>query len=92
MLGHLRQYRRYPRAAESAGQHGIVTLAITLNRQGQVLAVERRQGSGYPLLDAEALATARRASPLPAPDPAVPGDPVRIEVPVAFALGEKLRS
>jgi protein TonB len=67
VLGHLRQYRRYPRAAESAAQQGIATLAITLDRQGRVLEVALRHGSGYALLDAEALATARRASPCPRP-------------------------
>lgn len=86
VLGHLRQYRRYPRAAESGGQEGTVTLAITLDRQGRVLAAERRHGSGYAMLDAEALATVRRASPLPPPDAAIPGDPLTIEVPIAFAL------
>lgn len=86
VLGHLRQYRRYPRAAESAAQQGIATLAITLDRQGRVLEVALRHGSGYALLDAEALATARRASPLPAPDAQVPGDPLRIEVPIDFSL------
>ncbi|WP_168356015.1 energy transducer TonB [Sphingomonas gei] len=86
LLGHLRKYRRYPRSAESSGQQGVATIAITLNRQGRVLNVQLRRGSGYPLLDTEAVATARRGSPLPAPDAAIPGDPVRVEVPVVFSL------
>lgn len=89
VLGHLRQYRRYPRAAESGGQQGVVLLAITLDRQGRVLSLALRRGSGYPLLDAEALATVRRATPLPPPDAAVPGDPVQVDVPVSFSLRER---
>jgi protein TonB len=54
-------------APPSAAQQGIATLAITLDRQGRVLEVALRHGSGYALLDAEALATARRASPCPRP-------------------------
>lgn len=88
VLGHLRKYRRYPRSAEGAGQQGVATISITLNRQGQVLNVQLRHGSGYPMLDTEAVATARRGSPLPAPDAAIPGDPVRVEVPVIFSLSE----
>lgn len=89
VLGHLRRFRRYPRPAESAGQQGVAIVAITLNRQGDVLSASLRRGSGYPLLDTEAVATARRASPLPAPDTAILGDPVRVEVPVAFSLNEQ---
>ncbi|USI73657.1 energy transducer TonB [Sphingomonas morindae] len=86
LLGRLQQFRRYPRAAESAGQQGVVTVAILVSREGSVLGVELRRPSGYPLLDMEALATVRRAAPLPPPDAAIRGDPVRVEVPVRFSL------
>jgi protein TonB len=86
LLGHLERYRRYPRQAEGARQQGIARLAITLRRSGEVTAVELVRGSGYPLLDMEARATVRRASPLPPPDAAVPGDSVTVEVPIDFKL------
>lgn len=86
LLGHLAKFRRYPRQAESARQQGTVLVDITLNRSGKLLKAAIRQGSGYPLLDAEALATVRRASPLPAPTDEVPGDPVTAEIPVQFSL------
>lgn len=86
LLGHLKRYRRYPRQAEAARQQGAARVAITLRRSGEVIAVELVRGSGYPLLDMEARTTVRRASPLPAVDDAVPGDPVTVEVPVDFAL------
>jgi protein TonB len=86
LLGHLKRFRRYPRQAESARQQGIARIAITLRRSGEVVAAELVHGSGYPALDMEARATVRRASPLPPPDDAIPGDPVTIEVPIDFAI------
>lgn len=86
LLGHLKTFRRYPRQAESARQQGIVLVGITVDRNGQLLKANIRQASGYPLLDAEALATVRRASPLPPPTAEIPGDPVIAEIPVQFSL------
>ncbi len=86
LLGHLKHFRRYPRQAEAARQQGIARVAITLRRSGDVVTAELVRGSGYPMLDMEARATVRRASPLPPPDDAIPGDPVTVEVPIDFAL------
>lgn len=86
LLGHLKHFRRYPRQAEAARQQGIARVAITLRRSGDVVTAELVRGSGYPLLNMEARATVRRASPLPPPDDAIPGDPVTVEVPIDFAL------
>ena len=84
LLGRLKIYRRYPRRAQSAGQEGVVHVAFTVDRRGAVLSARIARGSGYPLLDDEALATVRRASPLPPPPDEVSGDPVEVVVPVDF--------
>lgn len=84
LLGRLQAYRRYPRRAQSAGQEGVVLVAFTVDRRGAVLSVRIVRGAGYPLLDDEALATVRRASPVPPPPSDVPGDPVEVMVPVDF--------
>lgn len=86
LLGHLKTFRHYPRQAENARQQGIVLIGITVDRSGQLLKANIRQASGYPLLDAEALATVRRASPLPQPGTEIPGDPVIAEIPIQFSL------
>jgi len=86
LLGHLKRYRHYPRQAEAARQQGVARIAITLRRSGEVTAVELIHGSGFPLLDQEACATARRASPVPPVEDGIPGDPVTVEVPIDFAL------
>lgn len=84
LLGRLKAYRRYPRRAQSAGQEGVVLVAFTVDRRGAVLGVRIVRGSGYPLLDDAALATVRRASPVPPPPDDLPGDPVEVVVPVDF--------
>ncbi len=84
LLGRLKAYRRYPRRAQSQGQEGVAQVAFTVDRRGMVLSARIARGSGYPLLDEEALATVRRASPMPPPPDDVPGDPVEVVVPVDF--------
>ncbi|PVM82224.1 energy transducer TonB [Caulobacter endophyticus] len=84
ILGRLQVYKRYPRRAQSAGQEGVVHIAFTVDRGGKVLSARIAKGSGYPLLDDEALATVRRASPMPPPPGDVPGDPVEVLAPVEF--------
>ncbi|WP_425511638.1 energy transducer TonB family protein [Xanthomonas arboricola] len=51
-----------------------------VNHQGQVLAARVHLGSGYLVLDNEALDTFARAQPLPRPPHSLP-DPVELEVP-----------
>ncbi|EJL38456.1 TonB family protein [Caulobacter sp. AP07] len=84
LLGRLKAYRRYPRRAQSVGQEGVVFVVFTVDRRGSVLSVRVARSAGYPLLDDEALATVRRASPMPPPPDEVPGDPVEVVVPVDF--------
>jgi protein TonB len=86
LLGHLARYRRYPVQAERARQQGVAYVRFSVNRQGQVLASRLERSSGYAMLDQETLATVRRASPLPPPPAAIPGDPLEVVVPVVFSL------
>lgn len=86
LLGHLERFKRYPRTAQRQQQQGVVQVRYAVDRQGRVLRVALLQGSGHALLDQEALAAVQRASPLPPPPPDVPGDPVEVTTPVAFAI------
>lgn len=86
LLGHLQQYRRYPRQAERLRQQGVAHVRFAVDRQGNASNVRIGRSSGHPLLDEETLATVRRGSPLPAPPDDVPGDPVEVMVPVEFFL------
>lgn len=86
LLAWLKRYRRYPRQSERSHQEGVVWVRFSVDRQGRVADPVVQQPSGYPLLDEEALATVRRASPLPPPPVEVPGDPVMVLVPINFFL------
>lgn len=86
LLAHLRPLLRYPRIAQRDGQQGIALVAIDVARDGTVRSTRIVRGSGYPILDGEALATIKRGSPLPPPTPDIPGDPVAVELPIQFSL------
>ena len=86
LLGHLQQFRRYPRQAERLRQQGVAYVRFSVDRQGNASNVRIDRSSGHPLLDAETLQTVQRGSPLPAPPDDVPGNPVDVIVPVEFFL------
>lgn len=86
VLGHLQRYKRYPRAAQRRRQEGIAQVGFAVDRSGHASDIQLVRSSGYEALDAEALATVRRADPLPALPAEVPGDPVQVMVPMDFFL------
>ncbi|MGN8000186.1 energy transducer TonB family protein [Sphingomonas sp. 22176] len=86
LLGHLKRFLRYPRPSQSAREEGIAKVTITVDRQGQVLGARLARGSGYPMLDGEAVAMMRRGSPVPPPGADIPGDPVIVTIPILFSL------
>lgn len=86
LLAQLRPLLRYPRAAQRDGQQGVALVMISVARDGAVRSARIVRGTGYPLLDGEALATIRRGSPLPPPPSDIPGDPVAVELPIQFSL------
>jgi protein TonB len=83
---HLARYRRYPAAARTAGEQGVVVLRLQMNRSGQVIDVWVESSSGVPTIDDEAIAAATRAAPLPA-FPAGWPERMSIAIPVVFRLG-----
>lgn len=89
VLGRLEQLKRYPALAQMQGQHGVVYLRFTMNRNGDVLSAKIEKSSGSDLLDEETLALIHRAQPLPRPPPQVVGDPLELVVPVQFFLSSR---
>lgn len=86
ILAHLERRKRYPAEARAQRREGVAYVRFTMTRDGRVLSAVLEQGSGYSALDREAVALLRRAQPLPAPPPEVPGDPVSLTVPVEFFM------
>lgn len=84
VLGRLNAVKSYPSSARARRQQGVVLIRFTLDRSGAVLAVALAQSSGFALLDREALALPKRASPLPEPPEDVKGERIELVVPVEF--------
>lgn len=83
----LREFERYPDAALKQKQEGTVTLAITVARDGTVLAATVAHSSGFPLIDQAAVQMAHDASPLP-PFPAnYTRQEGKIDIPVRYEIG-----
>lgn len=84
----LAAHRAYPQAARQRRQEGVVSIALTIDRAGQLAGIRLHEASAFPLLDEAALAMARRAAPFP-PPPLEPHQRQAVfVVPVGFALQE----
>lgn len=85
VMARLERYRQYPAGARAQGTEGVAYLLLKVGRDGRVLAVQLSQSSGHASLDAAALATVQRASPLPRIPPERP-DELSLTLPVEFFL------
>jgi len=74
---------RYPAAARERGASGVATVNFSMDGAGQVISASLAQSSGDAALDADAVATVRRASPLPPPPE---GAPRAYTVPIHYRL------
>jgi periplasmic protein TonB len=72
VLGRISAAKRYPEAARDRGPRGVAVVRFSIAPSGQVASASISQSAGDAILDAEALATVRRASPFPAPPPGAP--------------------
>ena len=82
----LQQVKRYPSAARSRGEQGVVLLAFSINRDGHVMSRHIVKGSGYAALDDEAMALVERAQPMPAFPPSMTEAQLSLTVPIRFSL------
>ncbi|KAB2952505.1 MAG: energy transducer TonB, partial [Rhizobiaceae bacterium] len=85
LLSHVERRKRYPAAAKAAGISGAVKLSVTIDRAGQLKSARVSKSSGHSVLDEEALATARRAAPYPAPPDGVGGRTFAFSVTLRFS-------
>ncbi|MDR2459535.1 MAG: energy transducer TonB [Deltaproteobacteria bacterium] len=78
--------KKYPPAAQSRRQTGVVRVSFIINQDGQIHSANVVESSGHNILDDEVLALLRRVSPLP-PLPASSGlSSLKITVPLRFSL------
>jgi periplasmic protein TonB len=80
-------FRRYPPRA--SGVEGVVSLAFSVDRDGNVVDSRIVKSSGSALLDAEALDLIKRAAPLPAPPTEITDSDLSVIVPIRFSAGAR---
>jgi periplasmic protein TonB len=86
VLAHLRRFKQYPPEAKAAGIQGVGRVNFTLSRSGQVMASKLVGSTGHAALDAESMATLRRAQPFPPFPPDMKQASMSFTMPVSFGL------
>jgi protein TonB len=87
LVANLGRFKKYP--AQGGAAEGLVSLAFTIDRKGNVVSSRIEKTSGSTVLDAEALAMVKRAAPFPAPPPDVADADLTFVVPIRFTTGEQ---
>jgi protein TonB len=82
MLDRVQRFHRYP--ARAHNESGIAGVEFAIDRTGRVLSSRIVKSSGYAMLDQDALALIRRASPFPSPPASVSDDLLTIVLPVRY--------
>ncbi len=65
VMAHLIRHKRYPEAARLQRMQGRALVTFSLDAGGRTTGISLARSSGHGLLDSEALAMVRRASPFP---------------------------
>ena len=78
--------QRYPRIVRMRGWQGIVEVKIRIGDNGKVLDIALGHGSGYDVLDQQALDMVKDSLPLPPPPAALLARNFTIDVPIVFRL------
>jgi protein TonB len=86
LVRQLQRVQRYPAAARSRNEQGIVLLSFSLDRTGHVLAHSIAKSSGYVELDNEVMAMIMRAEPLPSFPASMTQERIDLTVPIRFTL------
>ena len=83
---HLSQHYQYPRRARRLGQEGTPLVVFSFDREGELLELQLKTGSGHELLDDAALEMLKDAEPLPAVPARMKGKSFSYALPVRFRL------
>lgn len=86
LLRRLQEFKSYPLAARRRGEHGVVLLTFSVDRNGHVTSRRVLKSSGYSDLDAEVLALVERAQPMPAFPVSMTEVELNLTFPIRFSL------
>jgi len=82
----LERHKGYPAQSQARHETGTATVAFTIDRNGRLLSSRLVHSSSFASLDAETLATVRRAAPFPPPPADMPGSHFDFRVPIRFNI------
>jgi protein TonB len=85
LLERLRDMKRYPMAARRLGQEGVVLIEARIAEDGRLEGARIKTGSGYPLLDDNALRLLETAAEA-VRGQLRPDRPTRLDIPIAYRL------
>ena len=84
----IEEVRRYPEWAKEQGREGVVQLKFIILANGNGQKIKLIHSSGSKILDQEAIATIKRASPFPPPPKEIASSSIQMEVSLVFTLKE----
>lgn len=82
----IQQQQRYPKKSRQRAEEGSVMLNLSINQQGELLAIEIIESSRFSRLDREATRMVRGASPFPPVPPELGTTMLELHLPIRFAL------
>ena len=80
------KFKQYPPFAKQSKQQGVVLVQVQIDGLGKLIAVNLYQSSNHELLDNQALAMVRKASPFSKPPPDIENKDLNLVIPIAFNL------
>ena len=86
LFAQLRRFRSYPAEARRQGIKGTATVTFTVNANGALVGVALTGSSGAPILDREAVAMVRRASPFPPIPVGLGRSQMTVRAPICFDI------
>ncbi|MBO7476128.1 MAG: energy transducer TonB, partial [Campylobacter sp.] len=63
---HVNKFKKYPQKARRMGKEGIVTISVSIDKNGNVLSASIKKSSEFADLDEAGLELFKKASPIPA--------------------------
>lgn len=86
LWGAIEKHKSYPKIAQMRGWQGKVVVELQLDGNGKLKSKKILKGSGYDILDKQALDMIEKAAPFPAPPEALRVSSFSITVPIPFKL------
>ncbi|MBC7943825.1 MAG: energy transducer TonB, partial [Burkholderiales bacterium] len=86
LSGAIGKFQKYPRVAQMRGWEGTVEVLLKIAAGGAVRDISLVKSSGFDVLDEQALAMVKQATPLPKPPANLSARDFSVKVPIVFRL------